>query len=150
MIIGKYATTGEIEAYALVWRWAEVDMVIDDEGEPRRRVKVRGLVSDDDRAAGLSLLVPDREVTPEAWGVLCHGPTVSVDGLYVLQGQGLDQALWMGSQLAFSAANRGLSWARVADRDEACRLGLVHRVRQQAAQEWAERARDAWEVNRGR
>ena len=34
MIIGKYATTGEIEAYALVWRWAEVDMVIDDEGEP--------------------------------------------------------------------------------------------------------------------
>lgn len=147
MNTGDYATTGEIEAYALTWRWGQVAMVIDDEGEPRRRVQVRGLVSDDDRAAGLSLLVPDRGATPEAWGVLCLGPTVSVDGFYVLQGQDLDQALWMASQIAFAAANRRLSWAREADRDEALRRGIVERVRQQAAQEWAERARAEWEVD---
>ena len=146
MMLGTYKAEGEIEAYALVWRWAEVDMLIQDDDGPGRMVKVRGLVSDDDRAAGLSLLVPDRAATPEAWGVLAHGPTVSVDGLWVLQGQDLDQALWMASQLAFAAANRGLSWARVADRDEAARDGLIHRVREQAAQEWRERAKDAWEV----
>ena len=149
MMLGNYAATGEIEVYALIWRWCEVDMVLQDEDQPPRRVNVRGLVSDDERAAGLSLLVPDREATPEAWGVLAQGPTVSVGGLWVLQGQDLDQALWMASQLVFAAENRGLSWARAADRDEAFRSGLVHKVREQAAQEWRDRARDAWEVNYG-